>query len=81
MKLARIGFMVSSAKRNMSETRGGEAQSSSTNQRETPVGRVAGFQRAPFVGSRRLSKSLDFRPKTAVANFLISGAPIKTGKE
>jgi hypothetical protein len=39
--------------------------------RERPVGRVPGFQRAPFVGSRRLSKPLVFRPKIAVANFLI----------
>ena len=40
------------------------------------MGQVAGFQGALFVGSRRLSKPLDFRPKIAVANFLISGAPI-----
>ena len=35
------------------------------------LGSVAGFQRATFADSRRLSNPLDFRLEIAVANFLI----------
>ena len=58
---------------------GARAAARRTGPRATAVGRVAGFRRAPFVGFRRLSKPLDFRPKIAVVNFLNferAGSPI-----
>src|SRR5437016_1580110 len=45
------------------------------------LGVGCGLSTRDIRGSQRLSKLLDFRPEIAVANILIYGAPVETGKE